>query len=93
MTKGGELCLSRAKSGKTLADSRFDIDGHIALYTKVFGRKTNRTISQLHQVKRMIGGIGNVLLSRLILKLKMVKFFRYFGELLEQVITLRGCFR
>ena len=41
----------------------------------MLGQKGDRPTeqSQLYQVKRMIGGIGNVLLSRFILKLKMVK--------------------
>ena len=55
-----------------------DIDAQIARSALVFGRKTNRTISQLvpsavslrrdgveqlHQGKRMIGGTGKMLFS------------------------------
>ena len=47
-----------------------DTDVQIVRYNCVLGRKTNRTIpqcpagvEQLHQVKRMIGGIGNLFLS------------------------------
>ena len=70
--KDGECSLRRAKSGETLVKARDDTD---VRHAWVLGRKTSRTISQLvpsavslrvagaqqlHQVKGMIGGIGNV---------------------------------
>ena len=45
--KEGELCLSRTNSGKTLVEARSDTDGQIVLFSGVWKRKTNRTISQL----------------------------------------------
>ena len=57
-------------------EARGDNDVQIVRYALRKGRKTNRTIQllvslrtaedeQLHQVKRMIGGIGHVLSSTL----------------------------
>ena len=45
---------------------------------------------QIHQAQRMIGGIGNVLFYRPILKLENGKSKSFFGEPLKHVITIRG---
>ena len=63
--KDGACSPRTVKSGETLVDVRGDTDVQIVRYTWVQGRQTNRTIriivaQQLYQVKRMIGGIGNV---------------------------------
>ena len=78
--------MRRAKSGELWWSS--GTDAQIVRYTSVWERKTNRTISQvvpsnvslrttgaqqLHQVKRMIGGIGNMLFSTDSQNLKMGK--------------------
>ena len=42
--EGGELRMTRAKSGKTLAKAHFDFDGQIVRETWVWKRMTQRTI-------------------------------------------------
>lgn len=42
--KDGELCLSRAKPEETLVEARSGTDVQIVRRTRVWGRKTNRTI-------------------------------------------------
>ena len=44
--KDGELCLRKANDGEILVEARDDTDVHIVCCTWVFGRKSNRTISQ-----------------------------------------------
>ena len=45
--KDGERTVSRAKSRETLVEASRDTKAQIVRYTWVFGRKTNRTISQV----------------------------------------------
>ena len=51
-------------------------------------------LQQFHQAQRMFGGIGNVLLSRPVLKLKMGEIHSLVscGEPLKHVMTTRGKF-
>jgi len=42
--KDGDLCLSRLKPGEILVEGRRGSDVQIDLKTRVYGRKTHRTI-------------------------------------------------
>ena len=76
--KDGERTVRRAKSGETLVEASRDTDAQIVRYICFMGAKDkpNNLVAgslqrfpritgaqQLRQVKRMIGGIGNVLFS------------------------------
>ena len=76
--KDGERTVGRAKSGETLVEASRDTNAQIVRYTFFMGVKDKSNhltagsfqrfpritgASQLRQVKRMIGGIGNMLFS------------------------------